>query len=202
MKQGPDNLTSPSGAQGGETPHLGALKPGPWFAGILYAVLVGSAALALWVSRFPGRFPQQLEAAAPWVFLAFVILFAGYRFVLVRAGKYPVFKAFFQVGVAVLFFTLLLPNARDRYEPNVPAAQSELTSLLVHTDPRVRALAAEVARYRPDARALAPALVRTLKDEDRAVRREAHRSLVEIHGTDLGDPETPEGSEAWERQFR
>lgn len=200
MKQGPDNLTSSRPPQGGEPPRLGSLKPGPAFAGLLYAVLVGSAALALWVNRFPGRFPEQLEALAPWVFLTFVILFGAYRFALVRAGKYPAFKAFFQVGAGVIFFTLLLPNARDLYE--APREQRELVGLLSHPEARVRAMAAELVRHRPEARQLAPALVDSLRDEDAQVRREAHRSLVEIHGTDLGSPDSAGGTEAWEKQFR
>lgn len=200
MEQGRNNLTSAGQPQGGEAPHLGSFRAGPALAGVLYALLVGSAALALWVRRFPGRFPEQLEQAAPWVFLAFVLLFGAYRLLLVRAGKYPAFKAFFQVGASVLFFTLLLPHARDLYEP-MPESD-ELASLLSHPEARVRALAAEVARHRPEARTVAPALVRALGDSDRDVRREAHRSLVEIHGSDLGDPESEAGRDAWERQFR
>jgi hypothetical protein len=140
-----------------------------------------------------------LEQAAPWVFLAFVLLFGWYRWALVRAGKYPAFKAFFQVGAGVLFFTLLLPGARDVYEP--PPEESDVVSLLSHPEARVRAIAAELSRYRPASPELSHELVKALKDSDRNVRREAHESLVEIHGSDLGDPERPGGVEAWEKQY-
>ena len=47
-----------------------------------------------------------------------------------------------QVGASVLFFTLLLPGARDLYEP--PPEQGDVVSLLSHPEARVRAMAAAV----------------------------------------------------------
>jgi hypothetical protein len=137
-----------------------------------------------------------LQAAAPWVFLLFALAFALYRLVLVRARRYPAFKAFFQIGVAVLFFTLLLPQAQQR-----DVARGELETLLRHSDPKVRALAAEVARHRPDGRRYGAVLAQALEDPDPEVRHQAHLSLVELTGQDLGAPDTPNALKAWRDRY-
>ncbi len=192
FRAGP-NLNSRMQTQGEQPPRWAGIQAGPALAGVLYALLVLSAALALWVRQFPGALPPRLEQASPWVFLAFLICFALYRLVLVRARKYPVIKAFFQIGAGILFFFLLLPAARETYaEP-----QDRLDALLQDSNPHVRALAAEVARHREDSRRHAPALVKALADPDKEVREEAHRSLVELTGRDLGAPGDVGAQEAW-----
>lgn len=195
MNQDLNNLSSHKPLQG-EPPHLGGIRYGPALAGVLYLLLVGSAALALWARRSPGGLPTEVGLAAPWVFLLFVVAFAVYRLGLVRAGRYPAFKAFFQVGVAVLVFMLLLPQAQRSYAP-----MGELEALLMDPNPRVRALAAEVARYRPEPIRYAPALVRAMEDPDIEVRRQAHRSLVAVTGQDLGAPEDPNAVQAWRARY-
>jgi len=172
------------------------LGPGPGL--VLYILLLGAAGLAFFGKEFPGRLPEAVERVTPFVFGAFVALFAAYRFVLVRSRKYPSFKAFYQVGLAVVVFLLLLPSARASYRPS---ARPGLEADLLSNNPRVRALAAEVARYRPDAARYAPALVTALEDENPEVRLEAHRSLVQIAGADLGSPEMPGASQRWKERF-
>src|SRR6266852_4829580 len=81
-----------------------ALELGVW----LYLMLGGSAALALSARHFPGFVPHSLQQAALALFLAFLVGFSLYRLRLVQARQYPAFKAFFQVGVGLLFLTLLL----------------------------------------------------------------------------------------------
>ena len=95
-----------------------------------------------------GRLPISLERVTPWVFAVFVACFAVYRLGLASARKYPASKAFFQVGLTVVVFLLLLPSSRAPYIP----AGTALGQALVDPDPRLRALAAEVARYRPEGR--------------------------------------------------
>lgn len=200
MSEGSDKINSQRDAQAGapkEPPRLGGVRFGPTLAGALYVLLVLSAALALWVRSGEGRPPVQVAQAAPWVFLAFVIVFALYRFGLVRARRYPAFKAFFQVGAALLFFMLLLPGNRMGFAPGV---RGELPELLRDSNPDVRAVAAEVARYRGDKR-VAPSLVDALSDPDARVRAEAHRSLVQLSGEDLGSPEDPEARRAWRERY-
>ena len=94
------------------------------------------------------------------VFAVFIGCFALYRFGLASARKYPASKAFFQVGLAVVVFLLLLPSSRAPYVP----AGTALGQALTAPDPRLRALAAEVARYRPEGRDYVPALVQALSD--------------------------------------
>ena len=193
MAQTQHNLDTSRNAQGKDVPALGGIRFGPAIAGALYLLLVGSAALALWTRQFPGELPRTLELAAPWVFLLFVACFALYRLSLVRAKKYPAFKALFQIGAALLFFTLLLPAARKGFDP--PA--DPLEALMQDPSPRVRALAAEVARYRPDGVRYRRELVQSLRDPDINVRAEAHRSLVQLSGVDLGPSEDPAAVKAW-----
>jgi len=160
----------------------------------LFALLVVSAAAALWTRSNLGVAPAWVEKGAPWVFLVFVVGFAAYRFALVTAGRYSAFKAFFQIFVAVLFFLLLLlPNS-----PFVKrgAASAPLATSLKDPDSRVRALAAEVAGYRRDV-ASVPLLVILLKDPDPEVREQAHDALVRLNeGGDLGTEPA-----AWQERF-
>ncbi len=124
-------------------------------------------------------------------------IFSGYRMVLVKDRKYPAGKAFFQIGAAALFFMLLLPWAKGRYQ--APADAVEL--LFTDSSPTVRALAAEVARYRPDGRKYGHRLATALSDPIPAVREEAHRSLVTLSATDLGPPDDPSAVKAWREKY-
>lgn len=184
--------------QGEQAPRLGGIQAGPVLAGVLYALLVGSAALALWVREFPGALPVRLEQTAPYVFLAFLVCFAVYRLVLVRARKYSAFKAFFQIGAAAIFFMLLLPGARGTY---MEEEDDDLLLLIQDANPTVRAAAAELARHRSNAAVYGASLARALRDPDPKVRTQAHRSLVAITGEDLGGPDQEGAKEAWEKRF-
>jgi len=195
MNLDPNKISSSQPPQA-EPPRMGGIPFGPTLAGALYLLLVGSAALALWVRRSPAGLPVGLGLAAPWAFLVFVVAFALYRLGLVRAGRYPAFRAFFQVGVAILFFTLLLPSSQVRYMP-----EGELEALMLDANPRVRALAAEVARTRTDRTQYAKALVHALEDPEVSVRTQAHHSLVVITGQDLGSPEDPKGVANWRERY-
>jgi hypothetical protein len=181
----------------GQPPELGGVRAGPALAATLYILLVGSAVLSLAAHQYPGVLPRVLSLAAPWVFLAFAAVFTLYRLVLVRAKKYPVSKAFFQIGAAVLFFTLLLPRGGPA------AAQREsLERLITDADPRIRALAVEVAAYRPDNARYAPKLAQALEDPDEAVRDRAHAALVRLNGgADLGPPSDAAALKAWKDRF-
>jgi hypothetical protein len=181
----------------GQPPELGGVRAGPALAATLYILLVGSAVLSLAAHQFPGMIPRVLSLAAPWVFLAFAAVFTLYRLTLVRAKKYPVSKAFFQIGAAVLFFTLLLPRAGP-----MAAQRDSLDRLISDSDPRVRALAVEVAGYRPDGVRYAPKVARALGDTDEAVRERAHAALVRLNsGADLGSPSDAAALKAWEDRF-
>ena len=193
----PEHNLSRGAASQVPAPSVGGLRLGPGLGVALYVLLVASAGLSFFGRRFPGRLPVSLEQVTPWVFAAFVACFAVYRFGLANARKYPASKAFFQVGLAVVVFLLLLPSSRAPYVPAGTAADQALGD----PDPRLRALAAEVARYRPEGRSYVPALVQALSDPDPTVRAQAHASLVRLTGVDLGAPETPGAVDAWKRRY-
>jgi HEAT repeat protein len=177
---------------------VGGVPFGPALAFWLYLMLGGSAALALSARHFPGIVPHSLQLAALALFLAFLVGFSLYRLRLVQARKYPAFKAFFQVGVGLLFLTLLLPGANNPYE----AGERGVPELLSDSDPAVRAMAAEVVGYRPDGSRYGASLVGVLRDPDPRVREQAHRSLIRLNGKDLGPPDDEQAVRAWGARFR
>ncbi len=169
-------------------PSLAGVRVKPAWSMMLYVLLVAAAGLALYAQRSP-KVDPAFAAAAPWVFLGFVLGFAVYRVALVAARRYSPFKAFFQVFVAALFFALLLM-------PRVPRPEGGPETLLRDRNPRVRALAAEVLGWRGEL-ALAQALVPLLDDPNGEVRAAAQASLVKLNaGVDLG----PERA-AWGARF-
>ena len=177
---------------------MGGVRVRPQLTLVLYGLLVSSGAAALWAQRNPAGVPVAVARAAPWVFLAFAVGFAAYRFSLVAAKHYSPFKAFFQVGIAfTAFFLLLKPEIHPGAITAQHAAMADLPALYRDSDPTVRALAAEVARYRPDGAATARSLVPLLKDENEGVRTVAHQTLVQFNsGTDLGTEVKP-----WAERF-
>jgi hypothetical protein len=180
-----------------EEPSVGGVRMRPGLTLLLYALLVVSALVALWAQRSPNDVPAAVARSAPWVFLVFALGFAVYRFALVAAKRYSAFKALFQVAVTAVFFLVLLPGGP--VNPSIPsgASRQNLVGLLQDPDPRVRALAAELARYRPGGPEVAHALVGALGDSDADVRQVAHETLVQFNaGQDLGS--TPD---AWGKRF-
>ncbi|HEX9578857.1 MAG TPA: hypothetical protein VF993_13980, partial [Myxococcales bacterium] len=117
----------------------------------LYALLVLSALFTFWAGGdIAGKaLPQWTQQVAPAIFAVFLIVFAVYRFALVRAKRYPAATGLFQVGLGALIWVLLLPGSRQKFVP--PAApDDDLRALIASPDARVRALAAETAGYRPE----------------------------------------------------
>jgi hypothetical protein len=163
----------------------------------LYVLLVASAFLTLWAGvDIAGRPPPRWAAStAPVLFAIFLVVFAVYRLALVRAKKYPAAMGLFQIGLGALVWVLLLPGTRQR----IGRDRGDEVQVLMHSsDPRVRALAAEVAGHRHDPR-YASDLVERLDDNDPAVRRSAHGALVRIFGSDFAPGE--DGSAA-QRKWR
>jgi hypothetical protein len=153
----------------------------------LYVLLVLSALFTFWSGEpVAGRtLPRWTQSVAPTLFAVFLLIFAVYRFALMRAKKYPAATGLFQVGLGALIWVLLLPSTRQKIAPP-PAATDEVPALMTSPDPRVRALAVEVAGYRGDGTRYAPELIDRLEDADAAVRERAHSALVRLAGTDVG----------------
>ena len=162
------------------------LKFVPFLRPALYALLVLSALFTFWAGGDIGgrRLPAWTHVVAPTLFGVFLVVFAVYRFALVRAKKYPAATGFFQVGLGALIWVLLLPSTRHEFAP--PPGEDDVAVLMSSADPRVRAVAAELAGYRPQGARYAAQLIEHLDDADPAVRGRAHDSLVRIAGTDAG----------------
>jgi hypothetical protein len=162
---------------------------------VVVALLAVSTVLTLvWLPSLragvaSGRWPWAVLAIPPVLLGAFVVGYALYRLALVRAGRYPAGKALAQLGLMVFALVLVARIAFDPGALKLPGGRLERG--LRSGNPDARALAAEVARYRPpgEVRPLVPLLVELLDDPDLEVRREAHASLVAIAGEDLGSGE-------------
>jgi hypothetical protein len=158
------------------------------------ALLAVSAVLTLaglpWLREgvAAGRLPRAVLAAPPVLLGLFVAGYASYRLALVRAGRYPPGKALALVGLMVLAVVLV---ARMALEPATLPVAGRLERGLRSRNADLRALAAELARYRPasELQPLLPLLVELLDDGDPDVRREAHATLVALVGEDLGSGE-------------
>ncbi|HEX4385262.1 MAG TPA: HEAT repeat domain-containing protein [Myxococcales bacterium] len=177
------------------------VRPGLAFVAVLrpalYVLLVASAFLTFWAGGDIAGFtlPDWVRGAAPAVFLLFVAVFAVYRFALVRARKYPAMTALFQVGLSALIWVLLLPSTRQKIVPR--HIIDDVPALFSSADPRVRALAAEVAGYRPDGVKYVEGLIERLNDADARVRERARSSLQRLAGLDAAPGE--EGKPAVEK---
>jgi len=157
----------------------------------LYALLVLSALFTFWSGgAVAGRtLPPWTKSVAPTIFAIFLAIFTVYRFALMRAKKYPAATGLFQVGLGALIWVLLLPSTRQKIRP--PSAPvDEVPALMASPDPRVRALAVEVAGYRGDGAHYAADMIERLEDAEPAVRQRAHAALVRLAGRDVGqDPD-------------
>jgi hypothetical protein len=153
----------------------------------LYALLVLSAVFTFWAGgQIAGHsLPRWTHVAAPTLFAIFLVVFAIYRFALVRARKYPAAIALFQVGLGALIWVLLLPSARAKFGPGANRGD-EVAALMSSADPRVRALAAETAGYREGGTRYAAELIDRLDDGDPRVQSRARASLARLAGTDAG----------------
>src|SRR5512133_2980547 len=127
---------------------------------VLYFLLLASAAVTLIGAPVleqavrEGRAPRLSLVASPALLAVFILLFATYRFALVRAGRALAGKAFVQVGLMVLVLSLVLPGSLERWRSAGTIRPVELSRHLSAPDAETRALAAELARHREPADAI------------------------------------------------
>src|SRR5207237_1481690 len=164
----------------------------------LHALLVLSALFTFWSGgAVAGRMlPPWTRSVAPTIFAIFLAIFTVYRFALMRAKKYPAATGLFQVGLGALIWVLLLPSTRQKIRPQ-SAPADDVPALMASPDPRVRALAVEVAGYRRDGARYAAEMIDRLNDADAAVRERAHAALVRLAGQDQG-----QDADAWREEAR
>ncbi|HSN91090.1 MAG TPA: HEAT repeat domain-containing protein [Anaeromyxobacteraceae bacterium] len=189
--------------QGGAGPGPAPARALRW---VLFALLLAAAA---WTLLFepkvdPGRgVARAAGAVAAGLLGIFAVGFAVYRYLLVRAGRYPAGKAFVQVGLVLAVVALVIGSSLERRRETGPAVPVELGRPLVSIDPEMRAMAAELARHRGRGEGLrhVPRLIELLEDRSAEVRRQAHASLVALAGVDAGG----EGADAvprWRAYWR
>jgi HEAT repeat protein len=175
---------------------------------VLFALLLASAALTL--VGLPelrravasGRWPSAALALPPAFLAIFIIGYGAYRSVLVRAGRYPAGKALVQLGLMILGLGVVAGIALERGKP-AAAQPVDLGHALASPDEDVRAMAAELLRYRPRPAALprVGGLVDLLEDPSPEVRHQAHETLVALAGQDVGG-EGPGAPDRWRAYWR
>ncbi|HZY04460.1 MAG TPA: HEAT repeat domain-containing protein [Anaeromyxobacteraceae bacterium] len=193
----------PGRAQGRAPPLVRLLRP------LLYGLLLASAVLtltgvpALEAAVREGRASPLVLVLAPALLGVFILLFAVYRFALVRAGRYHGGKALVQVGFLFAALALLLPGSMERYRAAGAVRPVDLTRQLASGDAEARAMAAELARHRApeDALRYVPRLVELVTDPSPEVRRQARASLVALAGQDAGG-EGPDAAARWREWWR
>lgn len=173
---------------------------------ILYGALVFSAGVAFFgieaiqARVLSGQLEPEWRLVPSIVFGVTLVLYAADRVLLVRSGRYPSGRAFFQVAFGLALLTFLLPGGLRDYR-NVRAqvvAPDAVVALMRHPDARVRAVAAEVAGYRSEGPHL-KGLVELLTDPDPAVREAALAALERRTGRSMG-PAGTAAHESW-RQY-
>lgn len=195
--------TDQAGEGRGRTPR--SVRAARW---VLFGLLLVSAVLTLVglpelqraVAR--GAWPPIALAAPPALLAIFVVGFAAYRIVLVRAGRYPAGKALVQIAVMAVLLGVVAGMTIVPGAPPPPGeGPVELVRPLRSSDPVVRAMAAELVRHRPREVALphVSRLIELLGDRSPEVRRQARMSLAALAGEDLG--EGPDARERWRRRW-
>src|SRR5512133_2662234 len=87
---------------------------------ILFGLLIVSAALTLFAvpamqrAVAAGRWPSITLAVPPALLALFIVGYAAYRLVLVRAGRYTAGKALVQIGLMVLALGVIAGIALER----------------------------------------------------------------------------------------
>lgn len=176
---------------------------------VLFVLLLVSAGVTLFglpeLQRAvaQGRWPPAALAAPAALLGLFAFGYAAYKIALVRAGRYPAGKAL--VRIALIAAVVGSAAGIVLIPPEVgPAGEAavDLSRPLLSMDPDVRALAAEMVRFRPRRQGLAHAarLVELLADPSPEVRRQARQSLVALAGRDVGG-KGPDAPARWRDHF-
>jgi hypothetical protein len=195
--------TGPAAAARARTPE--AVKAARW---VLLALLLLSAGVTLFglpeIRRAvaEGRWPPATLAGPAALLGLFAVVYAGYRIALVRAGRYPAGKALVRIAVIAAVVGTAAGLVLTPPEGIPAGAAIDLARPLASQDPAVRALAAEVVRYRPRRQGLAHAqrLIELLDDGAPEVRREARLSLTALAGKDVGG-KGPGAAARWREHF-
>ena len=157
----------------------------------VYIVLLLSASVSffygdkLWEEVRLGLLPLWVPLVAPTAFSFFVLIFIADRWLLVRRKKETWGRAFFQVGLALVFLSLVWPHqATEIREAKKTLPQDPLGRLLRYSDPLVRSSACELAALKGHTWAI-PVLQRlSQKDHSARVREVCGMALAHLQSVD------------------
>ncbi len=127
----------------------------------IYVLLVVSAGTLffggerLWAAAGAGALPGWVPLLPAIAFTLFVVIYTLDRLLLIKRRRYPMGRAFFQIALAVIFLSLLLPPEVSRLQDRrrQPPADATLR-LLRHNEPEVRSAACELLAWRGELGAL------------------------------------------------
>lgn len=178
-------------AAAGVPPHVRPLRI------VLYVLTVAAAAAALFLEPALQGAVKRGALSRNWlftplaVFCVFFVVYAADRAMLVRKGRYPAGRAFFQIVFGIVFGLLLLPSSIGAWRQRRPAG---VERLLTSERPDVRLVTVEALGYRGLSPERARWLAARLHDEDAEVRRRAGEVLARWSGRPATDLEA---LEAW-----
>lgn len=173
-------------------------SPLPWARGLrlaLAALLLLCAAGVLFVQPALSAAVARGALSHRWMllpvalFVLFFVAFSVDRFWLVKRGRYPGGRAFFQIVFGVVFAALLLPSSLREFASLRPRGDAYL---LQHRNPSIRKVSVEALGFRGMRPDRVRALLARTKDEDPEVRAAAYEVLRRWSGQG-GDPATVEG---------
>lgn len=160
---------------------------------VVFVMLVLSACVSLvwgdtlWLAFRAGELPLWAPMLAPATFVAFMIVFFADRWIAVQKGHYPASRAMFQVGFAVLFFTLLLPQQAFEMPTPHPMHDSHADTLepalvlMRHPDEEVRLAACALVHGQISADVLASVTDVAHNDGVERVRNACAAALLRVH---------------------
>ncbi len=122
---------------------------------LLYVVLLISACVSfffnaqLWEAARQDNLPVWAPVAAPATFTLFVLVYTFDRWFLVKKQHYPVFRAFSQIVLAVLFLLFLLPEQKAEFQHTreVRTPTESARTLFFYNDPHIRAAACNILKH-------------------------------------------------------
>ena len=183
-------MTSNSPAAHSPRPAMGASRDGRIVRLVLFAMLMLNAAAAflfgdrIWQSWREGNIPDWVPLLLPGTFTAFVAVFTVDRWLMVRRHRYPLSRALFQVGFALVFLTLLLPQQASelkQLKATETGSRGPALELLSHSDASVRAAACGLllGRYPPEVYVKVQELAHA--DTAPEVRTQCTQALARLH---------------------
>ena len=148
----------------------------------------------LWTAASTGTLPLWVAATPTVCFIAFVGVYTFDRLFLVKKRGYSATRALFQIALAVIFLTTLLPDQASNYK-SARAQRLHLrpvSHLLEHKDPSVRAAACELLSWRAETQAMPKVFALTKHDKSNEVQTVCREALSKLRSISQSSPQIPQ----------